>query len=251
MNAILEGIILGLTQGLTEFLPVSSSGHLVLLESFGIGEQSTAFNLMLHLATLLAVVIFYRKKILSLIKHPTGDEMKFLLIATIPTAVMAGVIRYLIPIDSQWLPFCFAVTSVILVLPKILKPKTQLITKKRTLSAIILGVMQGVACINGISRSGTTVSTLRMLGESEEKTAETSFLLSIPIILGSSIVEIAFSKQKFTLNIGEILGMVVAFLSGLVAIKFFVSVLKKDKFFLFSIYTFLMSILSFVLPRVL
>ena len=122
MNEILEGIILGLTQGLTEFLPVSSSGHLVLLESFGIGEQSTAFNLMLHLATLLAVVIFYRKKILSLIKHPTGDEMKFLLIATIPTAVMAGVIRYLIPIDSQWLPFCFAVTSVILVLPKILKP---------------------------------------------------------------------------------------------------------------------------------
>ena len=72
MNEILEGIILGLTQGLTEFLPVSSSGHLVLLESFGIGEQSTAFNLMLHLATLLAVVIFYRKKILSLIKHPTA-----------------------------------------------------------------------------------------------------------------------------------------------------------------------------------
>ena len=123
MNEYLIGFILGLIQGLTEFLPVSSSGHLVLAEKAGIGEVSVLNNLTLHFATLVAVVIFYRKKILELLKKPKSKEMKFILIASLPTAVMAGVIRFLLPDTTEYLPFFFITTSFILILPYIIKKK--------------------------------------------------------------------------------------------------------------------------------
>ncbi|MBO4539098.1 MAG: undecaprenyl-diphosphate phosphatase [Clostridia bacterium] len=97
MNEYLSYIILGLVQGLTEFLPVSSSGHLLLLESLGVGEPSVLNNLILHCATLVAVLIAFRKKIVELFRHPTSPKARFLAIATLPTAAVAAAIRYLMP----------------------------------------------------------------------------------------------------------------------------------------------------------
>ena len=123
MNEYLSGFILGLVQGLTEFLPISSSGHLALLEYLGIGEENLFFNLALHIATLFAVVGALREPLWNLIKNPLSNKTKFILIASIPTAVMAGVIRFLIPPDAKFLPFCFMTTSAVLLLPNVKRGK--------------------------------------------------------------------------------------------------------------------------------
>lgn len=246
MNEYLIGFILGLIQGLTEFLPVSSSGHLVLAEKAGIGEVSVLNNLTLHFATLVAVVIFYRKKILELLKKPKSKEMKFILIASLPTAVMAGVIRFLLPDTTEYLPFFFITTSFILILPYIIKRKDDLMERKLVLTSVIVGIAQGIACFNGISRSGTTTSVMRIMGINEEKCASNSFLLSIPIILGSCLVEILSSDGNFHIDGGTFIGMITAFIFGLISIKVFVTLLKKNRFYVFAVYTFFMGIVAFV-----
>lgn len=247
MDQIINGIILGLAQGLTEFLPVSSSGHLMLLEHLGVGEPDLATNLALHFATLLAVLVFYRKKILFLLKHPLDERVKCLLLASVPTAFLAAIIRYFVPQTAAFLPFCFCCTSVLLLLPKICKPKESSLADHLVKKSIFVGVMQGIACFNGISRSGSTVTAFRLMGVNAEESAEMSFLLSIPIIIGSCIVEGLTAEGGFHLNQGVIWGMIVAFFVGLGAIKLFVNILKKDKTALFSIYTFALGIASFFL----
>lgn len=247
MNEYLSGFILGLVQGLTEFLPVSSSGHLLLLESLGVGKPDLATNLMLHLGTLAAVVAVYRKKILYLIKHPLDPKVKMILIASVPTGIIAAIVRYLLPQTANFLPLCFMVTSAILVLPKIIKPKETEITNKLLLKSLAVGLAQGAACINGISRSGSTVTALRLCGVNGEESAELSFLLSIPVIVASSAVELIASGERGGINGGVLLGTAVSFVVGIAAIKSFVSVLKKDKTAWFSIYTAAVGIASFFL----
>ena len=247
MNEYLSGFVLGLIQGLTEFLPVSSSGHLFLAESLGVGEADLATNLFLHLATLCAVLICYRKKVLALIKDPLGKEMRFYLVACIPTGILAAVLRFAVRQTVGFLPFCFFLTSVLLLLPKIIKPHimSDPLEKKWVRKALLVGGMQGIACLNGVSRSGSTVTALRLTGFSPEKSAETSFLLSVPVIVASAAVEIVTSKGDFKFGGGTIIGMLTAFCVGIVAIKVFEKVLKKDKIAIFSIYTFLLFVVTF------
>lgn len=245
MNDYLSGFILGIIQGLTEFLPVSSSGHLLLCETLGVGKPDLAFNLALHVATLLAVVVYYRKKLLFLIKHPLDARVKFILLATVPTGVIAAFVRYLVPQTAAFLPFCFLLTSALLVLPKIVRPMERPLEKKLPAKALFVGCMQGLACLNGVSRSGSTVTALRLAGANAEESAELSFLLSIPIILGSATVEAITSGGEMRITGGLFLGMATAFLVGLGAIGIFVKALKKDKIAWFSVYTFLLGIASF------
>lgn len=246
MNIYLQYFILGLTQGVTEFLPVSSSGHLYLLESLGIGKQSLIENLFMHLATLLVVIIVFRKKIWEMLKHPISKG-KFVIIATIPTAIIAGLIRYLVPEVGKLLPLMFVITSVFLIMPSIIKNrKWELDSKGMVTNAIIVGISQGIACFNGISRSGATTSTMRVLGISAEDSADICFILSIPIILGSSLVEVLTTKSISNINVLPlILALFVAFIAGLFAVKTFIKVLKNKKLWIFSIYTFLLAIASF------
>lgn len=245
MKDILDGIILGLAQGLTEFLPVSSSGHLVLSERAGIGEPSMLTNLLLHLATLLAVLFYYRKSVWEVVRHPLKEKSLFVLTASVPTAGAAALVRFVLPDTDAFLPFFFCVTSVILLLPKILPPKEGVMQGKVVLPALITGLSQGVACFSGISRSGTTTVCLRYVGKGDES-AEYSFLLSIPVIIGSSIVEIISSGKNSSVNVGTVLGMIIAFVTGIIAIRFFEKLLKKDKLHYFSIYTFIMAIVAFL-----
>jgi undecaprenyl-diphosphatase len=247
MNEYLYGLILGLIQGLTEFLPVSSSGHLAFAESLGVGSPDLCTNLLLHVATLAAVVAAYRKQIAELLKHPLSDKGKFILTATIPTGVIAAAIRYFFEQETRYLPFCFALTSVILLLPKIIKPRNNGLYEKNSLrKAVIVGAAQGIACLNGVSRSGSTVVALRLCGAEKEESAEMSFLLSIPVIVGSALVEILTNRQKLQIGGGVILAMFVAFIVGFFAIKAFSAIMKKDRLHWFSIYTFAMAIAVFV-----
>lgn len=248
MNEYLSGFILGLVQGLTEFLPVSSSGHLALLEAMGVGEENLFFNLSLHLATLLAVLVALRKKVWYMIKHPASDRTIFILVASAPTAMMAAAVRYLIPTDARMLPFCFIATSAILLLPGIIKsPSWSFGDKGLVKRALFTGVMQGFACFNGVSRSGTATGALCLAGLDPEESAETSFLLSIPIILGSAAVELATGGGTGVRAGSLALGAVTAFAVGMIAIRGFIKIMKKRKLWIFSIYTFLLGIASFFL----
>lgn len=248
MNIYLQYFILGLIQGITEFLPVSSSGHLLLLEKIGLGRESLGENLLLHLATLIVVFVVFRKEIFFLIKHPKSKESIFLLTATLPTAIIAVIVRYFLHDNGRFLPFMFLTTAVLLFLPSVIQAKENTLDFHGLLKkALITGVGQGLACLNGISRSGATIVTMRMLGIDSKESANMCFLLSIPIILGSSIVEVLTSKAELTSNIIPLLtAMVAAFLSGLVAVKGFVKAIREKRLWIFSIYTLIMSVISFV-----
>lgn len=242
----LKALILGLTQGLTEFLPVSSSGHLMLLEELGIGEKSLFFNIMLHLATLVSVCIVYRKKIWFYIKNPLNKEVRFIVVATIPTVLIAFFVRlFFDEVGANLLPFGFMLTTIFLILSTF---KWKSIKEIDNMSAFITGIAQGIATIGGVSRSGSTISTQIMLGLDREKAGDFTFLLSIPIILGSVLVEALAFKGFESIDILPLLiAMAVAFLSGIFAIKLFLKLIKKANFLAFAIYTFILSIISFFL----
>ena len=251
MNGYLSGFILGLIQGLTEFLPVSSSGHLLLVEKLGVGEPNLFTNLALHFATLLSVVIVMRKQLWEIITHPLSDRTKFLAVATVPTGIIAALIRYFLPETGEYLPFFFVCTGVILLIPRIVGEKEVVqectYRDKLVLRALFVGSMQGIACFNGISRSGTTTSALNLCGFDAKRSAEDSFLLSIPIIVASALVELLTGGAK-NIKIGEILiGSITAFLVGIAAIKIFFKAIKKDKLWLFAFYAFFAAIASSVL----
>ncbi len=247
MNDFLSNILLGFVQGMTEFLPVSSSGHLLLLEKCGIGEPSTATNLLLHCATLLVVLVQFRKQVWFCCRHPTSPQTKFLLIASLPTALSAGLIRYVLPDLGDFLPTAFLLTSILLLLPYLL-PKTGAdFTKGRGGKALFVGTMQGLACVSGISRSGMTAMALLLAGCPQEECSSYSFLLSVPVIVGSSVVELLTGSAVNTLSVSVIPACIVATFSGFLAIRWFSGILAKGKLYYFSIYTFLLSVLSFFL----
>ena len=251
MNGYLSGFILGLIQGLTEFLPVSSSGHLALAEKLGIGEENVFINLALHLATLLAVIVTMRRPLVEVIKHPLCDRTKFLLLASIPTFVVAGVIRFFMPDTTEYLPLFFTFTAVTLLLPRVLMGKERVTEPYRydklIRHALFVGAMQGIACFNGISRSGTTTSAMTLIGMNGKESAENSFLLSIPIIIGSTAAEFMLGGAK-NVDVSVLaVGAITAFIVGIVAINVFLKVMRKGKLWLFSIYAFGMAIASFCL----
>lgn len=242
----IQAVVLGLVQGLTEFLPVSSSGHLILLQQLGVGEKSLVFNLMLHLATLFAVCLVYRKTIVSLIKNPKSKKLRFLIIATLPTVGIAFLMRlYVDMMSEKLLPFGFMITTVFLVLGSIKWKKQREMTYS---TAIITGVAQGLAVIGGISRSGSTICSQIVMGRERSDAGDFAFLLSIPIILGSALVELVAFRGFEKVQIAPlIMGMLAAFLSGVFAIKSFLRILNAGKLLPFAVYTLALSILSFIL----
>lgn len=248
--SIIEAIILGIIQGLTEFLPVSSSGHLVLAKKiFGIGGDFIFFSVILHIATLLAVIIYFKKEVWFLITHPFSALAKKIYLATVPTVVLVLIFESFIEnsFDGRLLPFCFAFTAVLLVI-------TQFVSKKSQNKDIdykggfAMGLMQGIAVLPGISRSGATICTGVLLGYDRVNSARFSFLMSIPIIIASMFYEIfkllnAGGGQIFPLQ--TFISAVFAFVVGFFAIKFMMFVVSKVKYYWFAIYLTAITVLSF------
>lgn len=252
----LKAAIMGAVQGLTEFLPVSSSGHLALLAKLGMVEDDFAlfFTVMLHVGTLLAVLIVYRKKLWGYIKRPLQPEVGFLLIATAITVGLV-VISELTFADAAEELFSnyyvigtsFIVTSVLLFVAEIFG------TRKKgvgPVSSTLTGIVQSVAALfPGISRSGSTIAVQTLLGVDREKAADFSFLLSIPVILGAAVWE---GKDVVTSGLGDLavgpllLGVAVSFVTGILAIKLFLTIVKKLNFYPFSAYTFILGLLCFI-----
>lgn len=247
---IIEAIILGIIQGLTEFLPVSSSGHLVLLKRFfNLSGDFVFFSVILHVATLLAVLVYFRKEVFELIKYPFSKQAKNLYIATLPTIVVALIFESFIEasFSGELLPFCFMFTALLLFITHFLSRSSKKDIDKK--GAFLIGLMQGVATLPGISRSGTTISTSILLGYEKEQSARFSFLLSIPIIFASLLYEIyklinVGGGQVFPLQ--TIMAFFVSFVVGFLAIKLMMSAIRKMKLYWFSVYLVALSILTFL-----
>lgn len=251
-------LLLCVVQGLTEFLPVSSSGHLLLFEQlFNVSGNLMFLNLFLHVATLLAVVIVYRKVIFELIKKPFQPYVFKLLLATIFTVTLAFAYEFL-GLDNyvaKIYPFGFLLTSILLMTCHFFQKKSSVVNSGEisAKNSVLVGIVQGIAVVPGLSRSGSTITSLMLTGNDEKKSAEFSFLLSIPIIVGGFVLELLKIKKDASFNIQSfsimtyLLAFILTFIVSIIALKLTIKLLKKQKFFIFSIYTFLMFIVTMLL----
>ncbi len=248
--SILILVLLGLLQGLCEFLPISSSGHLVLFSKIFKQEDSLFVSIILHSATLLALIIVMRKEIWQLIRHPFSKEAMNIVIATICTCVVALILMPIIStsFEGALLPFCFLLSAILLLVSEKFSKGNKNIDFKQ---AIIIGLAQGVAVLPGLSRSGTTLSTALLSGCKRDEAGKFSFLISLPIIVASllmEIVKVVVYKESISVNpIGLGLGFLVAFIVGLVTIKFMLRLTAKLKFKVFAVELILMAILSAII----
>jgi len=251
---IIEAIILGIVQGLTEFLPVSSSGHLVLLQKvFGINEPGLFFDTMLHFGTLLAVFVVLRKDIWTLLKKPIQPLTGYLIIATIPAVVAALLFKDSIEnlfTSAQLLGICFLITTVLLVTAELLTKRARndnTLKKAENMNwidAATIGLMQAIAIPPGISRSGATISGALLRKLDRDFAARFSFLLSIPAILGAVVLH---SKDLFKGGITEAgesinfiavaAGTFAAAIVGFFAVKFMLKIIRERSLLGFAVYT--------------
>ncbi len=242
-----KAIVLGLVQGFTEFLPVSSSGHLILLERLGLIEPSIFLNVMLHLGTLLSVFFVFYKEIFYMIRHPVKSDLRYILLATIPTGLIAALIKLFLEeyLTGKFLPLFFMISAVILITSSTLSnSRNKGLTVKNTL---LTGVMQGIAVLPGISRSGITISALSLLGVDKKRAMDFSFMLSIPIILGSAVAELIMIGRAGDMVIEPIplvVGMCFSFLGGVISLTLLYKTIKNRSFLGFGIYLALLSIVT-------
>jgi undecaprenyl-diphosphatase len=253
-ETLLKSIILGIVQGLTEWLPISSTGHLRLVE-FLLGLKTPIlFDVVLHVGTLIVVLVFFRKEISKIIlaiahldfKSEYGKTVPLIIVGVIPTLLIGIIYGRLIEDTFQSIlpiAIAFIVSGFIIYSSRIGEQKKNSIGYS---TAIIMGVCQGVAIIPGISRSGTTIAIALLLGIKREKAFRFSFLLSIPAILGALSLTIFTELSELTaIGIGwsEILaGFVMAMFVGYFTLKMLLKITVKGKFYLFSWYSWLLGV---------
>lgn len=247
---IIQAVLLGILQGLTEFLPVSSSGHLIVFKHlFGLDTEmfGLTFDIAVHVATLAAVFVVFWRDIFILIKKPFQKLTLLLVIATIPAAVTGFFFDDKIEEISQnggFLGISFLATALILIVCEKLSTGKKYFEDITYLDAGAVGIVQAIAIMPGISRSGSTLSTGIALGVKKEGALKFAFLMSIPIILGSAVLgvkNIAEEPQNF--DFGVILaGMISSGLSGYFTIKFMLDFFKKRKLTAFAVYVALLGV---------
>ena len=246
---IWQAIFFGILQGATEFLPVSSSGHLVLFNKvLGISDNFIGFSIILHIATLFSVFIVLRKQIIKLIKNPFCDMAKKLYLSTLITVIIAVAFKDFFQslFSGKFLAISFMFTAVLLITTELLSKKLSHKFSYRT--SIFVGLMQGLAIIPGISRSGATICAGVLEGADKDECAEFSFILSIPIILGSMLFEILdcikTGETFFSVPpLQTFISFIVSFIVGLLCVKVMLSLVKKARFYPFAIYLTILSAL--------
>lgn len=255
---VLEALILGIIQGLTEFIPVSSSGHLILAEKlFGVGNGSLAFDVALHGGTLLALIIYFWKDIIILVKalfvKTKQTKLAWLLVvATIP-AVFAGLLLESYAEDSfrssLVVAFNLAFVGLIMFWAEVQYKKAKKHTKLDDTSknqALTMGFAQAIAIIPGVSRSGITITSGLFAGMDRVAATRFSFLLGIPIIFGAFVKTVFFGEGLNQVQQEPMifaLGITAAFLSGLFAIQFLLKYLAQHTLKVFAYYRIALAII--------
>jgi len=246
---IIEIIIFGILQGIAEFLPVSSSGHIVVAQNFfDHSVEDLSLNIAVHAGTLLTILIYYREKWWQLVRgvftrEPKAlSEFKLIIIATLPTGLIGIAIKSLgmtVLSSLSLTGFCFLITGCVLYSQKWISPKvakTELNGASMSpVQSFIMGLVQGIAVLPGLSRSGLTIVTGLWLGVDREESARLSFFISVPAILGAVFLELL--DGPLNVNWPALFGAgLVAFLVGMIAISVVVGLTKKDRLSQFSWY---------------
>lgn len=252
---LFQSAVLGILQGIGEFLPISSSAHLAIVPYFfGWNYQGLAYDVMLHLGTLCAILIYFAKDWLKIIKdgiqEPAGKDGKLLwlvALATIPGALagyfLEGYAETLFR-NPSWIGFNLLFFSIFIYLAD-RKPKQSFdISSINVKDALLIGFAQALAIFPGASRSGMTIMAGLFLGYKREDSARFSFLLATPIIFGAGVLEMR-KFQSSILDLTGISGFLFSFISGYLSIKFLLSYLKTKNLTIFIIYRILLGLLIF------
>ncbi len=243
---IWQAIVLGAVQGFAEFLPVSSSGHLILFQHwFGITENVMFYSVMLHVGTLIPVVAVLWKEIISLFKRPF-NKFWYLVLATVPAGVVGLVSSISFDLDELFsehvwlLAITFLFTAVELLYSEYRAKKYSMENPLTVKNAFVMGVGQAVGVFPGISRSGTTVSAGCLVNVDKTENANFTFLMSIPIILAAVAMEGLKIIKEGSIGTVEFLplaiGVLTAAVTGYIAVKFMLSVIRKANYKWFSLY---------------
>ncbi len=262
---IWQAVVLGLVQGLTEFLPVSSSGHIAFFQRcFGMENITLFFSIILHLGTLVAVCVVFFRDILDLFKKPF-KTLGFLVLATIPAGIAGLLLDDVVEEHLLNGAYFGLIVGIFFLVTAAVLFATEIFAKRRvnTLplcfrTVIPMGLAQAVAILPGISRSGSTICAGTFAGGKSEEIAKFSFLMSIPVILGSFIVEMYkglkdgtirqnFSDGGAVFGWSVALGFIVSTIAGLFAIRVMLKAIKKANYKWFSLYLVLLAIVCFIL----
>lgn len=259
MNAI-DAIILGIIQGLTEFLPVSSSGHLELGKAIvgdnSVPEESLLFTVVLHFATALSTIVVFRKDIWNIIKGIVklewNEDLQFvakIAVSMIP-AVIVGLffetqLEALFGGNILLVGFMLLLTAALLFLADKAKNTNKKVSFK---DALIIGVSQAIAMLPGISRSGATISTSVLLGNDKTKAARFSFLMVIPLIFGKIAKDVFSGELSYQAHNFTVLsvGFIAAFIAGLFACTWMIALVKKSKLSYFAFYCAIVGIIAII-----
>jgi len=262
---IFEAILLGVIQGLTEFLPVSSSGHLVLFQKiFGVEEPALLFDIMLHVGTLVAVFAVLWKDVWAILRKLNQPLTAYLIIATIPTVIAALAFRS--PLEKlfetgRFLGACFLITAALLAAAELLSRRAGGGNSKKAgemnwVDSLVVGIMQAIAIVPGVSRSGATLSGALSRKLDRDFAARFSFLLSIPAILGAAVFQLkdllkggepAAEAAGGDIGITAIIaGTITAAVVGFFAVRLMLKIVKEKSLWGFAIYTGILGVLVLV-----
>lgn len=264
-----EALILGIIQGLTEYLPVSSSGHLAIgANLFGLsGEENLTFTVAVHVATVLSTIVILWREIVwlftDLFKFKWNEGTKYIiniLISMIPVAIVGlffkDKVEAIFGSGLLVVGICLLVTATLLAFSYWARPRQR--ENISPLHAFIIGVAQALAVLPGLSRSGSTIATGLLLGNKKERLAQFSFLMVIPPILGEALLDV---KDMAEMGVSQAMagisplalavGFLAAFISGCLACKWMISIVKKGKLIWFALYCAVVGSLTIVLPYVL
>ena len=247
---IIDAIFLGIIQGLTEFLPVSSSGHLVLVQSIlGVVQPGNEFEILVHIGTLMSVLIVFKNDILALLidirSKNTQKYIFYIIIGTAPSVFIGlgyksfieSLFNNLKTVGSALIFTGLVLFSSQFSVKKYLKPSIY--------TAFLIGCAQAIAIIPGISRSGMTISMALFLGFLPKEAARFSFLLAIPVISGAGILTmIDLNENDYEFMVTGMIGMLSSFLVGFFALKWLIGWLKKGKIYYFGVYCILIGFLT-------
>jgi undecaprenyl-diphosphatase len=259
----LESILLGLLQGLTEFLPVSSSGHLTIgKEILGISTPDLSFEIVVHAATVLSTLVVFRKDIVQLLSgffrfrmNPETDYILKIFVSMIPVLIVGlffkDQVEAIFGSGLLIVGICLIVTALLLTVSSYVKPKEKGLSYK---NAFIIGLAQAVAVLPGLSRSGSTIATGVMCGIKKDQIARFSFLMALIPILGEAFLELisgelAASKSGVD-TLVLTLGFISAFVSGLFACKVMINLVKKTKLVGFAIYCAAVGSICIIYPLI-